>query len=437
MSNESDVSRERSYPSESPAPGSNASEAESIMDPPCPTSTASRRSWLSHIGRRFQDGWLWEISGIVLSISCMVAIFIILPLLNNAPLDNWRFAVAPNTLISTFITVSKTSMLLAVAAGMSQLKWHHFQGGPPRPLQELDVFDEASRGPWGAMAFLWRMRRRGATVAAMVGAFVMLSSLTMDPLAQQIIAFRTRYVPRDGSMAWMTISKSYDHSQSGTGKQSITNTERCASRLIVVTATSSFDFQSSIVAGLIDLPLSFTYSCATGNCTWPVFTTLGVCSSCRNVTAETTDERIVLQAVDPSKNESGTDAVRHLYRTPSGIFLNATAPWRIKTSLGRGDATYESGYGDLLVGNISYASLAGQEYNIDRHIITIAVANMSTFSEPDRIPSAWDPVGAFGSPSFVYKADVDIIECDLRWCAKTFRDVKVVSITSSPYSISG
>ncbi|KAF9630408.1 hypothetical protein BFW01_g970 [Lasiodiplodia theobromae] len=62
---------------------------------------------------------------------------------------------------------------------------------------------------------------------------------------------------------------------------------------------------------------------------------------------------------------------------------------------------------------------------------------MSTFSKSDRIPSAWDAVGAFGSPSFVYKADVDITECDLRWCAKTFRYVKVASITSSPYSISG
>ncbi|KAF2086180.1 hypothetical protein K490DRAFT_17586, partial [Saccharata proteae CBS 121410] len=94
------------------------------------------------------DWWLWEIGGMILSLACMAAIIAVLPYMDNRPLSEFKLSIAPNTLISTFITIAKTAMLLPVAEGISQLKWVYFQTRS-RPLDELDRFDEASRGPWG------------------------------------------------------------------------------------------------------------------------------------------------------------------------------------------------------------------------------------------------------------------------------------------------
>lgn len=128
----------------------------------------------SGIGREL---WVWEVVGAALSISCIISLLILLPYLEESSLAKWQFVMSPNTTISTFIIISKTSMLLAVAAGISQLKWVHF-ASTKRQISDLDIFDEASRGPWGDFNLIIRMKGRSAL--ASVGAFVVVVSLAMD-----------------------------------------------------------------------------------------------------------------------------------------------------------------------------------------------------------------------------------------------------------------
>lgn len=118
-------------------------------------------------------------------------------------------------MISILITVAKASMLLAVAVGISQLKLGHFQ--KVRPLYELNVFDEAARAPWGALEFLVWLGARKGTVTTTLGAFVVFSSLTMEPLAQQLITFCTRNVLQEGETPSLSIAISYDHSHTVVG----------------------------------------------------------------------------------------------------------------------------------------------------------------------------------------------------------------------------
>lgn len=143
--------------------------------------------------KRLHWWWFWELGGVAISVCCVVALLILLPYLDNRPLNAWQFLVAPNTMISTFITVAKTSMLLAVAEAISQLKWRNFKKSK-RPLRELDLFDAASRGPWGAFVFVIRMTREPGALHAILGAFVVVASLTMEPFAQQILSFESRRV---------------------------------------------------------------------------------------------------------------------------------------------------------------------------------------------------------------------------------------------------
>ncbi|GME61821.1 hypothetical protein GTA08_BOTSDO04686 [Neofusicoccum parvum] len=127
--------------------------------------------------------------GCLLSVSCTVAIIVLLPYLDDQPLSKWKWVMGPNTFISTLITIAKTSMLLPVAECLSQLKWRHFWL-KSRPLAEIEAFDEASRGPWGAFVFPWKTKLK--SWIALMGALVMVGALTMEPLAQQIVSFETK-----------------------------------------------------------------------------------------------------------------------------------------------------------------------------------------------------------------------------------------------------
>lgn len=42
-------------------------------------------------------------------------------------------------------------LLLAVTESISQYKWLHFRSNGPKLLTDLQNFDAASRGPWGAL----------------------------------------------------------------------------------------------------------------------------------------------------------------------------------------------------------------------------------------------------------------------------------------------
>ncbi|KAH7044652.1 hypothetical protein B0J12DRAFT_701617 [Macrophomina phaseolina] len=107
-----------------------------------------KRNWKSGFNKALRGWWLWEISGAVLSIGCMAVIVIILPYIHNQPLQSWRFMVAPNTMISTFVTISKTSMQLAVAAGIGQPKWRHFRHGR-RPIPRIGSLRRRQPRPLG------------------------------------------------------------------------------------------------------------------------------------------------------------------------------------------------------------------------------------------------------------------------------------------------
>ena len=94
--------------------------------------------------------WAWEVAASVFSIACMVAVVVILSYEQDKPLENWQRGVgksiSPTAVVSFIGTIGKSTCLLVVAEIISQLKWIHF-GSQPRKLVDLQVFDDASRGP--------------------------------------------------------------------------------------------------------------------------------------------------------------------------------------------------------------------------------------------------------------------------------------------------
>lgn len=128
-------------------------------------------------------GWWWEIGGIFFAILSTVAIIIILAKIDDQPISSWPYSIQPGTLVSIFSTIAKSALLVPVAVCISQLKWTYFE--QPRELSHMQVFDDASRGPMGAVVLLWKTR--GVAWLAGVGALVTVLVMTFEPFSQQAI----------------------------------------------------------------------------------------------------------------------------------------------------------------------------------------------------------------------------------------------------------
>lgn len=77
-------------------------------------------------------------------------------------------------------------MLLATMECVSQSKWLLFRDRPQK-LIDFHIIDEASRGPYGAMTLLFRMR--GRAILASAGAFIIFASLAVEPFTQQVLSY--------------------------------------------------------------------------------------------------------------------------------------------------------------------------------------------------------------------------------------------------------
>lgn len=149
-------------------------------------------------------GWWWEVYATLLAIASTAAIVGVLIHVNGKPLSSWSLLIQPNSLVAVFSTIAKSALLVPVAECLSQLKWNYFE--KPRALSQMQVFDDASRGPWGALKLLWTTRTTALLASA--GAFLMLLMLAFEPFTQQVIQFNSRNIPLLNETGSMSYTKS-------------------------------------------------------------------------------------------------------------------------------------------------------------------------------------------------------------------------------------
>lgn len=203
--------------------------------------------------------WLWEFASLAVSTLAMMVIIIILVKVDGTALSDWAFPIQPNSMVSVFMTISKSALLVPVAECISQSKWLRFRQAP-RPLATLDDFDEASRGPWGSFMLLFSPRAAG--MIAWSGAILTIASLALDPFTQQILAYPSRHVPSPTEVAEIAVSQSLER-------------------------INQPEIRGAVLSSLyVPKDHYMTYNCTTSSCSWgkPV-TSLGLCASCRTITS--------------------------------------------------------------------------------------------------------------------------------------------------------
>ena len=133
--------------------------------------------------------WITEMLASAFSISCIAAMVAVLKALDNQPYEPWkifRANITPNAVVAVLATGAKSSLLLAVASAIGQLKWTYFQQRPQK-LIDMHAFDEASRGPLGSLRLLWCINVKA--VVASIGAIITLLALGVEPLSQQLLSY--------------------------------------------------------------------------------------------------------------------------------------------------------------------------------------------------------------------------------------------------------
>jgi len=267
--------------------------------------------------------------------------------------------------------------MLAVAGCISQLKWLYFKHST-HSLHDIQTFDDASRGPLGAMELLTRLslkevltRRSAGAGWAFWASILTILALPLDPFAQQILSFPLRPVPfQAGRFASVHTAQIYD-----TG-----NSSRTTGSWQRDVELGMLNVQGAVMNGLYTLGSPVTFTCTTANCTWPTFYSLGICSSCTNVTHNANATCV------PSSSGSGQTCD---YTLPSGL--------ETSSSHGMG-----SGVGDVTLLNAT----ARARMDITDRLVEIGAVRMPNW-----------PLYADGIPG--------VFDCRLSWCAKRYSNVVV------------
>ncbi|KAI3325276.1 hypothetical protein HD806DRAFT_492495 [Xylariaceae sp. AK1471] len=246
--------------------------------------------------------WWWEIIAAIVSLSSNLLIIVLLIKIDQSPLKFWILPIQPSSLLSVLTTISKTSLLVSITSCISQLKWRHFSLRP-RPLSQLQLFDDASRGPWGSLVMMSKFifQRRVLALVATGLAVCNVLALGIDPSAQQLIGLALKEVQiandtvlasRAGALYSRTsydIGKGLNYSQAFPGMTPYTNAERTKQAL---------KLEALVYSTMVGSAPQPFYNCPEPalRCTWDDFSTLGICANFRNITDAVTQSCPIISA---------------------------------------------------------------------------------------------------------------------------------------------
>lgn len=235
------------------------------VEPKDDAHTIQYTTWYEFALDKVSCTWWVEIAALGTAAAVLLALFGTLYVYQDKPSPNWPNWLSLNAIVAIYIAILKMSVLLVAAQGIGQLKWHWFK--KTRPLSDLVRYDDASRGPFGALVLLLKPRK-GQLVAAL-GALIMVLALPADVFAQQIIRYYECSVQVSSGEALMSRSNYYEAN---------TTTSKAGYGYDLIP-----DVVNAFNAGLYSPGASPGVDCLTGNCSWAEYSSVGMCNSCEDI----------------------------------------------------------------------------------------------------------------------------------------------------------
>ncbi|RPA99467.1 hypothetical protein L873DRAFT_1683865 [Choiromyces venosus 120613-1] len=243
-------------------------------------SSKSSPAFPLHRKKRRIDYWAWEWLAIIVSFFAIVASTVVLMLFDDQAIPSWSLGtggVSVNAILSLLSTLSRASLLVPIDECMGQLMWLWFSERERR-LMDVEVYNQASRGPLGALRLFWRQRGWGL---GCLGAMLMLCSMGLGVAQQQLLSYPNRPIVLPNSTSTVTRAERFDTYQNVTSSGK--TTPELSFSLLSSIYNAALSGSSTGKLSTVNQPF---FTCTSGDCEFPPFATLAVCSECFKVNDE-------------------------------------------------------------------------------------------------------------------------------------------------------
>ncbi|KAM7192865.1 Protein of unknown function (DUF3176) domain containing protein [Naviculisporaceae sp. PSN 640] len=218
--------------------------------------------------------WAWELAGTVAAATMLVAISLCMSKYNTTKQAEWFINLS--TLVAIISTFLRAALVFVVTSILSQLAWNWFD--QPHPLSHLDSLHAAAQGRLGGALKL--ITARIVYVPAIICLVISTATFGVGPFTQQSI----RSTPCDDvvlSVGEIPMSN-YITAQTYVGTAGPARYSYEA-----FDYDMEYMFTQGFTTNTANVPRIETYSrCKTGNCTFPTYSSLAICSRCLDVTSD-------------------------------------------------------------------------------------------------------------------------------------------------------
>ncbi|KAE8147078.1 hypothetical protein BDV25DRAFT_40756 [Aspergillus avenaceus] len=219
----------------------------------------TRGRW-SLIWSKLYDYWALEIASCLGSLGALIGIIVFLKCYDGRKLPDWPYGITINSVLSWLVQLLAALLLQPISASISQAKWINLNTSA-RPLAEISIYDLASRGPFGCFWLLWQTKLRHYSC---MGALITILIIGVGPFVQQMATVENRLV-ESNEIASAVRAQSYSRE---------TITEQPARELLGMSYSAVYrdTYRSDLQP-----------RCSTGECKFPIYRSLAVCSTCVDI----------------------------------------------------------------------------------------------------------------------------------------------------------
>jgi hypothetical protein len=240
-----------------------------------------KRIW-DRICASVTDSWAPEVASVLLSMALLATLGVLLNHWDGKSTSMWTAQLSVPTIVVIVARASHASLSIAVASCLGQLGWMHYN--KKRALIDLQRYDAASRGPWGALRLLFSAGIAGRKIT--LAFFVLTAGLGFAASAQQCLQVR-------GPTAIPVLNHLTEIDNTAGNTAILPDGLRSAAVRSLSAKYSSVNRISQIP--LIELepgspartqlvpPGTIDYRCGTANCSPRPYATLSLCLSCDDI----------------------------------------------------------------------------------------------------------------------------------------------------------
>lgn len=248
------------------------------------------------------------------SIARIVAIAFTVGSYNCESIPALPSGVTLNALISILSTAARAALFSVLSSSIGQLKWCWLVRRG-RPLQHVQVLDEASRGPLGAIRVLatWT----GGPLASL-GAVITICMIAFSPFLQQLVTYPTNEA--EDSLLKATILRASDYALlwdlDVSGGVFYTLPWGLDSAGFLANEDAKDGIARQVLSNWIDANEDYGSDMFTpsatcprpARCTWENYKSIGWCSKCRKATGHLSECVVKDHRVQRSNNTSYTES---------------------------------------------------------------------------------------------------------------------------------